>query len=704
MRARGGRGAEARKGVTATDYLERPLIDLKGIGPARWSALKRVNLRTVGDLLRRLPYRFEDRTTFRPIASLRPGDWATVRGVVSGVRTEHIRRGLSLTRVTLADRDGSIQLRLWNQPYLAKTFVPGTRFLVYGKVSGDHGLHLERPEWEPDEDESDPIHLGRVVPVHRSVAGLTPRALRRLVFEAVAGLPDDLADPLPEAVRRRLGLPDLAWALGHGHFPAEVGEAESARRRLAFDELFLIQIGLGMARVGRAARQDGVRHRAGGPRLEAFFNALPYRLTAAQERALGEIFSGMESAGQMNRLLQGDVGAGKTVVAAAALVKATEGGFQAALLAPTEILAEQHWRRLQTLLAPAGLRPALLTSGTPRPKREELLEGLAAGRQAVVVGTHALLEDDVRFARLGLVIVDEQHRFGVAQRARLQGKGARPDVLVMTATPIPRTLALTLYGDLDLTIIDELPPGRRQVITRVVPKARREQAYAWVRRRVAAGQRAFIVCPLIEESEEGQAKAAVKLYEELRTAWPEVRVGLLHGRLSAAVREKTMEAFRDGRLQALVATTVIEVGIDVPEAGVMLVEGADRFGLAQLHQLRGRVGRGADQGYCLLLGDPRSTEGRARLQAIASTSDGFALAEEDLRLRGPGEFFGFRQHGLPDLHAADLLRDRDLLDSARLEAEQILAADPILARPEHIRFRAEVERTFGGNLAEGVIG
>ncbi len=681
-----------------TDYLERPLTDLKGVGRARLAALQKAGLGTIGDLLRRLPYRFEDRTSFRSIASLSAGEWVTVRGVVTGARNDYIRRGLTLTRVTLADDGGSIQVRLWNQPYLAKTFVPGARFLVYGLVSADRGFHLSRPEWEPADDESDPIHLGRVVPVHRAGGGLTPRVMRRLVFEALEGLPTGVPEPLPSAVRERLGLPGLAWALRRGHFPGEAGEAEEARRRLAFDELFVIQAGLVEVRAGRMARQDGVRHGSAGPRLRAFLEALPYRLTAAQERAMGEIFADMEAPRQMSRLLQGDVGSGKTVVAAAALVKAAEGGLQAALLAPTEVLAEQHWRRLRGLLAPAGPPPAFLAGGTPRQERERVLAGLADGRTPVVVGTHALLEEDVRFAHLGLVIIDEQHRFGVAQRARLQAKGARPDMLVMTATPIPRTLALTLYGDLDLTLIDEMPPGRRPVVTRVVPQGQRQRAYDWVRGRIAGGQRAFIVCPLIEESEERQAKAAAKLYEDLRADWPDVPVGLLHGRLSAAARDEAMEAFRVGRVRALVATTVIEVGIDVPEATVMLVEGADGFGLAQLHQLRGRVGRGAEQSYCLLIGDPKTKDGQARLEAIVTARDGFALAEEDLRLRGPGEFFGTRQHGLPDLHAADLVRDRELLDLARREAEAILADDPALARPEHAPLKVEIARAFGGRL------
>ncbi|MHB8945275.1 MAG: ATP-dependent DNA helicase RecG [Bacillota bacterium] len=686
------------------DYLARPLTELRGIGRARLATLEKAGLGNVGDLLRRLPYRFEDRTSFRAIATLQAGEWATVRGTVAGVRTDYIRRGLSLTRVTLSDDGGSIQMRLWNQPYLAKTFVPGARFLVYGLASDEQGLHLSRPEWEPADDEADPIHLGRVVPIHRAVGGLTPRVLRRLIFEALEGLPADLADPLPPEIRDRAELPDVAWALRHGHFPEDVEQAERARQRLAFDELFIIQVGLALSRAGRAARSDGVRHRREGPGLRAFLVALPYELTAAQRRALDEIFGDMESPRQMSRLLQGDVGSGKTVVAAAALVKAAEGGFQAALLAPTEVLAEQHWRRLHELLGPAGLAPAFLVGGTTRAVREKLLPGLADGSVPVVVGTHALLEEDVRFARLGLVVVDEQHRFGVAQRASLREKGSHPDMLVMTATPIPRTLALTLYGDLDLTLIDELPPGRRQVVTRVVPLAQRERAYAWLHGRVAGGERAFIVCPLIEESEEKQAKAAARLHQELQVDWPDVPVGLIHGRLSTAAREEAMSDFRGGRVRALVATTVIEVGIDVPEATVMLVEGADRFGLAQLHQLRGRVGRGADQSYCLLVADPRTAEGQARLKAIASAKDGFALAEEDLRLRGPGEFFGTRQHGLPDLHAADLVRDRGLLDLARSAAEAVVAADPNLARAEHGPLRVEVDRAFAGRLSAGTIG
>ncbi|HFD40641.1 MAG TPA: ATP-dependent DNA helicase RecG, partial [Anaerolineae bacterium] len=592
-------------------------------------------------------------------------------------------------------------------PYLARQLKPGRRIALSGKVDEYLGrLTLQSPAWEPLDREL--LHTGRLVAVYPLTQGITSRWLRRLMRRVVDHWAPQMPDPLPEEMRVRLGLMNLPTALRQIHFPDSPEAAEKARRRLSFDEFLYIQLGmLRQRQQWQAQPADPIPRRQ--ELLTRFLRSLPFQLTRAQQRSLESILTDMAQPHPMSRLLQGDVGSGKTVVAAAAMLMTVGAGKQAALMAPTEILAEQHARTLSALLSEAenwGLeRPisiALLTGSLRRTERRRIYTALAAGEVDIVVGTHALIQKHVSFHDLGLVIVDEQHRFGVTQRAALREKGRAPHMLVMSATPIPRSLALTLYGDLELSVIDELPPGRQPIETRWLLPRERERAYAFLRSQIEQGRQAFILYPLVEESDKVQARAAVEEYERLKThVFPDLKLDLLHGRMKGAEKDEVMARFRRGETDILVSTSVIEVGIDVPNATVMLIEGADRFGLAQLHQFRGRVGRGAHKSYCLLLSDsaspddPKTRSTWERLKAIEETQDGFVLAEKDLELRGPGDFFGVRQSGLPSLRLANLSNTRTL-ELARAEAKRIFAQDPRLEQPEHRLLAARLDRFWTG--------
>lgn len=690
--------------------LARPVQFVKGVGPRRAALLERLGIRTVGDLLFHFPRDYLDRSRPVAVGSVRPGDIVTLQGVVSAVTgfRPRSRRLRHVARARLADASGSVTLVWFNQPYVADRIPPGAHLVVAGRAErGRSGLEVHVQHWEPAGDPSS-LEAGRIVPIHPATEGVDARALRRWVRAALDLAGHAVPEVLPAEVLKRRGLVGRRRAVFDLHFPPDAAARDAARRRMAFEDFFVLQCGLLAARAAErgpgedpaagGAAPPGIAHTGAGPVLDRFFASLPFALTRAQRRVIGEIFADMARPVPMRRLLQGDVGSGKTVVAAAALAKAAASGSQGALMAPTELLAAQHHRRLAALLEPAGIRVVALFGSQSPAERREAADALASGLGHVAVGTHALVQEGVRFHRLGLAITDEQHRFGVRHRAGLQAKGSNPDVLVMTATPIPRTLALTLYGDLDVSVLDELPPGRTPVRTRWVPASRRPEAYAFVRREVEAGRQAYVVCPVIEESEVLEVEAATRLYEELRAGPLEgLAVGLLHGRLPAGEREATMRRFVRGELDVLVATTIIEVGVDVPNATVMVIEGAERFGLAQLHQLRGRVGRGSARSTCFLVGDPATPEGKQRLGVLTRTSDGFRIAEEDLRLRGPGEFFGTRQHGLPELRVANLLRDAALLEEARADAQALLAEDPQLLKAEHRPLRQEVEARFGEN-------
>jgi ATP-dependent DNA helicase RecG len=658
---------------------------LRGVGDRRARDLKRQGIETVKDLLDYLPFRFEDRSRFASIASLRPGPAVSVQGKILSCRLIRTRRrGFTIVEAVLDDGSASLKAIWFNQPYLTKVLARGTPVVLYGEPAlarrGPRILQMENPEYEAltsDPGEEPTLHTGRVVPVYRKVGGISSRRLRRLVHNALTDLSEALPDPLPAELRERHDLLPSREAYRQVHFPpagddlAPYQEGTSAaHRRLAFEEFFFLQLGLALRREGVHRKERGYACRYDEEIRRTLKRVLPFRLTGDQRAALKEIVDDLRSSHPMYRLLQGDVGCGKTIVALLASLVVIENGLQVALMAPTEVLAEQHALTLRRLLAGTRYRVELFTGGGKAAERRDREEALAAGEILLAVGTHALIQEGVRFRRLGLAIIDEQHRFGVVQRLALQEKGDCPDVLVMTATPIPRSLALTVYGDLDVASIREMPAGRLPVATHVRYGESRARILDFLRKEVAAGRQAYVVYPLVEESERSDLQAALEGAERLGRELAGMRVGLVHGRLKSAEKEAAMSAFADGELDVLVATTVIEVGIDVPNASVILIENAERFGLSQLHQLRGRVGRGTHASHCILLASSRdlTPEAQERLAAMARTQDGFRIAEEDLRLRGPGDLFGTRQWGLPALRVANLLRDRPLLEAAHREA------------------------------------
>jgi ATP-dependent DNA helicase RecG len=669
--------------------IHAPVTRLPGVGPHYAEKLARLGVRTILDLLYLLPTRYQDLSQLRTIDRLRWGETVTVIGTVWDIKRRLIGEERHLITALVGDGTGEIEAT-WFNPYVERRLRAGQAYMFSGKIDSYRGHFVMRnPEFEPLDRQQ--LHTGRVVPVYPLTEGITAHWLRELMSKAVEAWADAVPDILPADIRHQADLLPLAEALKQVHFPDNMSLAEAGRRRLSFDEFFLLQLAV-LAMRQRFRSQPGRALRADDAILAPFLAALPFTMTAAQRRALAEIAADLTGDRPMSRLLQGDVGSGKTAVAAAALWVAVANGAQGAILAPTEILAEQHARSFGRMFAglahPLAGRPiniALFTGHTlrSRTEREVALADLAAGRIDIAVGTHALIQPDVVFHDLAVAVVDEQHRFGVEQRAALRSKGIQPHMLVMSATPIPRSLALTIYGDLDISIIDEMPAGRTPVKTKWLTSGQRERAYSFIRRQVEAGRQAFIIYPLVEESERSEATAAVEEHARLQnTIFPDLRVGLLHGRLPGDEKERVMRAFAAGELDILVATSVVEVGIDVPNATVILIEGADRFGLAQLHQFRGRVGRGEHPSFCILLSDAAEGESVQRLQALETNHDGFALAQIDLDLRGPGDFFGTRQSGLPALRLAQL-SDLRTLEAARAAARQIYETDPALAAAEH---------------------
>ncbi|MDD2420861.1 MAG: ATP-dependent DNA helicase RecG [Heliobacteriaceae bacterium] len=685
----GGGGRNHRRVSTPVQYV-------RGVGPRRAEQLKRLGIITVSDLLWHLPLRYFDRRRITEIAAIRGPGEVNVSGTIRAYQQRQSRRGLTIFRGTLDDGTGSLPLVWFNRHHLPAKYPPGCAVVVSGKIEFRYG----RPELQVGEIESQEeagLHTTRVVPVYPATDGLNQRFLRGLFQRVLTDFPGVMTGVIPPPVLAGHGLADLKMAFEWVHFPADLAQAEAGRRRLAFEEIFLVQTTWQVIRRQRENRATGFRHLPAEEAMQTFRALLPFALTQAQERVIAEIAHDMETGRVMNRLLQGDVGTGKTVVAAAAVVKAVASGFQAVLMAPTEVLAEQHAIGWQRLLFPLAIPVGHLAGSLGRGQRAGVLQGLAEGSLPVVVGTHALLQNDVRFKRLGLVVIDEQHRFGVRQRATLWGKGSQPDLLVMTATPIPRTLAITLYGDLDVSVLDERPPGRQPVKTYHVGSKAWPRIFNLIRNQVAGGHQVYVICPVIEETAALDLAGVETRYRQLsQEVFADLKVGMLHGRLKKEAKAAVMEAFHRGEIDILVATTVVEVGVDVPNATVMVIEDAERFGLAQLHQLRGRVGRGMALAYCILVADRLTPEGRARMQAMVATNDGFCLAEEDLRLRGPGDLLGTRQSGLLLFKAADMIKDNDLFAQAKVAAQAWLQQDPDLKMADSRDLVARVRQTLHG--------
>jgi len=694
-------GRKMSASVAVPRSLDSEVQYVKGVGPRLAGVLGKLGIFTVRDLLFHFPRRYEDRTRFARVASLEHGETATVRGTVITADNVQTRGRLVLTKVAVDDGSGVIVLTWFNQKFRKDQFLKlrGKEVIAYGAVqTGRWGVEMASPEWELYSESADPLSSGRVVPVYSLTEGVFQSNLRRIISGALDIFVSLVEEILPEDLRNRLDLMDAREAIRNIHFPESDAALEAARKRLVFEELFLLQLALAMRKHGMEAPGCGITFEMPSNFEEDLGQILPFELTGAQKRVVKEIATDMTRPVCMNRLLQGDVGSGKTAVAVAAMLIAVRNGYQAALMAPTEILAEQHYLNISRLfgnLDMMGIRVDLLTGSLRSKHRQEVNERIASGQTQVVIGTHALIQEGVEFHRLGLVIVDEQHRFGVLQRAALMEKGLSPDILVMTATPIPRTLTLTVYGDLDVSIIDELPPGRKPIRTHWKQIGERRKVYQAMRTLIDQGRQAYVVCPLIEESEKLQARAATDLAESLQhEVFPDLRVGLLHGQMKTEEKDDVMTAFRKGEIDILVSTTVIEVGVDVPNATVMVIEDADRFGLAQLHQLRGRVGRGGEQSYCVMICEGNSQDSIKRMTTMSSTNDGFVIAEEDLKLRGPGEFYGTRQSGMPGLTIADIFRDIPILEIARKEAFETIEKDPNLSNAAFARLRRDLLKKY----------
>jgi ATP-dependent DNA helicase RecG len=679
-------------------YLDTPVTYLKGVGTVRAEALRRLGIITAGDLLFHVPHRYEDASTVTPIKSLEPGMHGTMIGTVISKGVIPTRKGLRIFQAVLRDDTGMIEVSWPGQPFLDRTIDKGDVLLVTGSVRFFHGRQFQPREFVNLGDEDGATTQGRVLSVYPATEGLSFKLIRSIIDTHLDALLPQVSEYLPSDVLGTAGVPGIADALRMVHRPTSIAEAMAGRSRLAFEELFFVQLLQLRAKDLARERRAGITFMNKRELTTKLRERLSFQLTGAQTRAVREIFADMCSDRRMHRLLQGDVGSGKTIVALFAALLAIENGYQAAIMVPTELLAEQHARTMTELLAPLGIEPILLTGSLPARERKAIAARLASGEPVLVVGTHALVQDATSFAKLGFAAIDEQHRFGVEQRKALGAKGDAPDILLMSATPIPRSLALTLYGDLDLSILDERPPGRRPILTALRHESGRARVLQFIDRQIDQGRQGYVVYPIIEESEKSDLKAATTMYETLATGpFAARRLALLHGRVPNEERDDIMRRFRDRQIDLLIATTVIEVGIDVPNATVMLIEHPERFGLSQLHQMRGRVGRGAEESFCILLGDV-SPDVSERLQIFARSEDGFEIAREDLRLRGMGDLFGERQSGVPTFRIADPLRDEELNDRARAAAAQMLARDSGLERPEHAGLRRVLGERYARSL------
>lgn len=668
---------------------------MKGVGPKRAELLQKLGVYTLEDLLYHLPRRYEDRTRFVTIAQAVPGEPVTLKGRVALVDVTSARSGMALVKARLDDDTGSLELVWFNQRWMKERLQNKPHEFVFFGIPQESGwgLTMSNPEWEPLEPNADPLGVGRIVPIYPLTEGISQKVIRQILHRSVVEYAGRIDELLPAELRRKYDLGGIEKCLMQAHFPDKMEYVEIARRRLVFEEFLGLQLGLAVSRA-EVSLEPGIAFEIADDLFVRFTSNLPFELTKAQQRVIRDIWHDMAQPRPMNRLIQGDVGSGKTVVAAAAIVAAVSAGYQAAMMAPTEILAGQHHANISKVLERFDIRPELLVGRLSTKQKADARERILNRHATVVVGTHALVQESLEFGRLGLAIVDEQHRFGVLQRATLAQKGVNPDVLVMTATPIPRTLTMTLYGDLDVSIIDEMPVGRKPIRTKWKREEDRQSVYDGVRELITQGHQAYLVCPLVESSEKLQSQAAVVMADKLRNdIFPDLKVGLIHGQMKAVEKDDVMERFRQGEVDILVATTVIEVGVDVPNASVMVIEDAHRFGLAQLHQLRGRVGRGDRQSYCILIADARTEDAVQRMTTMINSTDGFVIAETDLRLRGPGEVFGTKQSGIPVFRVADLVRDQQLLEEARTEAFEIVKEDRKLELPKNRLLRVLLQRS-----------
>jgi len=673
---------------------EQSIRYVKGVGPHRMTQLASLGISTVEDACYYPPRRYEDRSRLAAIADLKPGEAVTVRGRVVKTALRRLRRGRTLFEAAVEDSTGILKVLWFHSPYLAQQVKAGDEFVLYGRVEPGARPQMIHPEIEPVSDEDDgSLHAGRIVPVYPLASGLTQRWFRQLIATILEESVEELEETLPEPVRLSRGWPGVTAAVRELHFPTSWDALTAAKQRLAFDELFLLQLALAQRRAQTLNAVKPHRYVLDGPVTQGLRQRLPFQLTNSQEQVLSELLADLGQPYPMYRLLQGDVGCGKTILLILLMAVAVQSGYQAVLMAPTELLAEQHSRVAAAYLGPLGISVTLLSQGVPAAERARHAKAIAAGKISVVIGTHALLQRSLTFHRLSLVIIDEQHKFGVAQRAHLAKKAQRPDVLVLTATPIPRTLALSLYGDLASSTITELPPGRRPIDTLWMHEAQREELYSLVRRHLADGRQGYVVYPLVQERETTDRKAATQMAKRLQAeVFPNFRVGLLHGQMKSKQKERVMHAFADGELQLLVSTVIVEVGLDVPNATIMVIEHPERFGLAQLHQLRGRIGRGAHPATCVVMSDATDETIRQRLNAFVQTTDGFQLAEKDLQLRGPGTLLGRQQHGWVRFRIADLSAHRPLLESARVEALRLINRDPDLRDPSVAALRDQLAR------------
>lgn len=690
--------------VDTGTLLKKPIQYLKGVGEARAALFQKLAIFTIGDVITHFPRDYEDRSKLKRLFDLEDGEQTSFEGVIASKAVEsRPRKGLLITRVTVRDESGIINAVWFNQPYIKNTLNPGDRYVFFGKVTKRRTFEVLNPVYEKLDDR-ELRNTCRIIPIYPATGSLTQNIIRSTIRSSLELVSGALEEIIPQWVKSKYRLSEINYSISNIHFPDSDEDFQNARYRLVFEELLLFQLGLFNIKNTMEKTAKGISFK-GADEARAFIEGLQFKLTGAQLKVFSEIEKDMDSEKVMNRLVQGDVGSGKTIVALAALVKAVASGYQGALMVPTEILAGQHYKSITQLLKRYNMRVALLTGSLAKKDKLVLLEDIKQGRIDIVIGTHALLEENVVFDRLGLVVTDEQHRFGVRQRAALSRKGGNPDILVMTATPIPRTLALILYGDLDISVIDELPPGRKRITTYAVDRTMRERINNFIRKNVSEGRQVYIVCPLVEESDAVEAKAASELAKRIAEQdFRDLKVGLIHGRMKPREKEEIMEGFVSGKINILVSTTVIEVGVNVPNATLMVVENAERFGLAQLHQLRGRVGRGEHQSFCILYNESGSDISRERMKVMEKTGDGFIISEKDLELRGPGEFFGTRQHGIPELKIANLFRDMDILKSAQEAAQELLGKDRRLDDPENrllgqgVRERfSETEQKLGMN-------